>query len=136
MKKLGILSILLASFMFLTISVNAQDENANKNPIPNQTEQQKKDIRKIRKEYKSVAKPLRAVIKELHTIHDELMRKESADMKAIEDNIRKASAKKVELAILTAKMHQDTRALLDKDQRDWYDKNRMDRKKKREGKRN
>ncbi len=124
MKKIGILSILIASFMFLTISVDAQ--NGKKlEPIPNLTETQKADIQKIRESHKKEAKPLREEIKELNKKHNELMKTYPADMTAINDNLKKGADKKLNLVTKTAKMHQDVKALLDDDQRKWYNENRL-----------
>lgn len=124
MKKIGILSILIASFMFLTINVNAQN-NKKKEQIPNLTETQKTEIKKIKDTHKSNAKPLRKEIKELNKKHNELMKIYPADMKAINENLKKSSDKKLELSMQIAKMQQDIKVLLNEDQRKWYNENRL-----------
>jgi len=129
MKKIGILSVLIVSFMFLTISVNAQNDQRIE-PIPNLTETQKTDIKKIKEAHKAEAKPLREEIKLLNKKHDELMKNYPADMKAINENLKKSSNKKLDLAMKTAKMQQDIKALLDEDQRKWYNENVLTSKKK------
>ena len=118
--------------MFSTIVLSAQQNNTNQKPpeIPNLSEQQKTDIKKIREETKKKNQPLRTEIKSLRKKHNEIIKEEKADMNAINNNLEAISDKVLEIAKNRAQMHQDIRALLDADQRKWYDENVLVQKKK------
>lgn len=125
MKKTAILSILLASFMILSFNLSAQNNGKKGGKIPNLTEKQRTEIKDIRQKNKEANKKLREEVRNLVDIHEKLMREYPADMPTIEKNIQKAADKRVEMAKNRAKMHQDIRALLDDDQRKWYDESRL-----------
>ena len=124
MKKISLVSFLVSFILLFSIVTNAQSDNSQKPAkIPNLTEKQAKDIKKIRVDTKETNKKIREKNKSLVKKHGEMMRKEKADMDAIDSNLEKIADNRLQLAKNIAQMHQDIRSLLDDDQRKFYDEN-------------
>ena len=135
MKKISLISFLVSFILLFSVVSNAQQDNAkNKAKIPNLTEEQKEDINKIRADNKTKNQKIRENNKPLLKKHGELMREKEANMSAINSNLKNIADNRLEIAKNIAQMHQDIRALLDNDQRDFYDKNLLAPNKKQKGK--
>ena len=126
MKKVSFSVLLMTLLMFSTIVLSAQ-KNDNQKPkvIPNLTETQREDVKNIREKTEKENQPIRTELQNSLKKHDELMKKEKADMNAINNNLKVIADKRLVIAKNLAKMHQDTRVLLDEEQRNWYDANRL-----------
>jgi len=91
------------------------------NNIPNITDAQKEQIKKLRTENMKAMLPLKNSLMEKKAHLNTLSTSESVDMKAINKQIDEISKIKAKMMKQKAKMRQDVRALLTDDQRIYFD---------------
>ncbi len=133
-----ITSMLITLFIStMAFTVNAQEMNKRRGArmqkqecvekgmrhmgIPDLTDQQKEDIKKLRLEYIKKMTPLKNELNENRAKHKTLMTSEKADMGAINKNIDEFTSIKNKMMKLKAKHKQSVRKLLTEEQRIMFD---------------
>lgn len=97
--------------------------NVVKPGIPNLTEDQRSQIRELRLNFLKEIQPLRNQLGELKARQKTLTTAIKPDMKAIDTNIDEVTKVQNQLMKKNAEVHQQVRAVLNDEQRLWFDSN-------------